>query len=186
MEISGIRRCFDVPTERFSKMRFGEQYPAMKRTLSSFFIALFFVSLAQAIEAGDAAREVTTAWGNPVAVRKKADGAQVWKFKDGTTVWLAGGIVQKIAAPTTGNLVQKGGSTTWVALPAENLAATTSSAAATSKVGNRSVDDILKISYFVLLAGLTVFAVIKLPSWLMLLVPLVSALRGRNRAWRFH
>jgi hypothetical protein len=170
----------------------------MKRILSSLFLALFFAALARAIGAGDAEGEVRIARGNPVAVRKKPDGSEVWRFKNGTTVWLAGGIVQKITGPTAGNSVRRAASMDWVP-----LLLTTPPIATQGERESPAAEDRLGVRYFVFFGGLAVivgllgFGMILLRDgggWLLsrAFVPLVSSasaalMEGRfgvKRSWR--
>lgn len=104
----------------------------MKRTLTTFFLALFFVTGAQAIQVGDRQTEVMSTMGKPVAARKKPDGAQVWRFKDGSTVWLANGIVQKFAGPTAGNSISRDGSIVPVTASHKTIAPVAKKAPATN------------------------------------------------------
>lgn len=201
-EISGAGRPFDVPAEWHSEFMKGRKTPAMKRILFSLFGMLFFASLAHAIDAGDAEQEVRTTLGNPVAARKKPDGAQVWRFKDGTTVWLAAeGIVQKIAGPASGSRLRRDASSDWVPVSSLTPRAATRSG---SEIKHRASDtDMRSVRNFALIGGLALVASILWSSvspvraggaWFLseVFVPVVSAIsdfvtggrfRGK-RAWR--
>jgi hypothetical protein len=141
------------------------RYPAMRRILLSFFVAGFFASAAFAIEVGDAAADVRVALGNPVALRKKADGDEIWKFKDGTTVWLSGDAVQKIAGPAAGNRVLRPPSMEWLPLTVHPLSASPAQLAASPsvKASQRAkeapaTDAIRMVRYFMAAGGVLLAA----------------------------
>ncbi|MEO7413816.1 MAG: hypothetical protein ABIZ81_10700 [Opitutaceae bacterium] len=134
----------------------------MKRILSAFFTALFFVTVASAIQVGDAQAEVVRTLGEPVATRMKPSGSQVWKMKDGTTVWLARGLVSEIAVPRQGSSIERGGvAIPVVATTAEATQATSETTESAAAVANVGVDHQPKIGHFLLLIGLGVVAISK-------------------------
>lgn len=168
--ISGGRCAFRVRERMSFAIREDEKITsAMKLISCAFLAAVTFVSGAYAVEAGDAEQDVRVAWGNPVAERKKADGSEVWRFKDGTTVWLAEGVVQKIALPVTGNQVSRSRSTEGASAPAtESSAATRTSpakisakAAPAGKEGAKEIQsaDVMRtLRYLLVVGGLAVVA----------------------------
>ncbi|HEX2855764.1 MAG TPA: hypothetical protein VHO24_21185 [Opitutaceae bacterium] len=126
----------------------------MKRMFPLLFAVLFFAEAARAIEAGNVERDVSAVLGTPMAVRKKPDGSQVWRFKDGTTVWLAEGLVQKITEPASGNLVRSAGSAEWVSFSAANGSAAAAPAASAPKIsGIPAAEDMRRVRQLALAGG---------------------------------
>ncbi|MEO6567269.1 MAG: hypothetical protein ABIO94_00790 [Opitutaceae bacterium] len=133
----------------------------MKRALSAFFIALIFVTVSHAIQIGDLPAEVTSTKGEPVAVRTKPSGAQVWKMRDGTTVWLVRGVVSEVALPEEGSSIKRGGVAVPL-LPAEEATAPTNLVTPEkTAVAKESVDFQPQISQLLLVVGLVVVVVTK-------------------------
>ena len=151
----------------------------MKRALSTFFITLFFVTISPAVQIGDLPTAVTSTMGEPVAVRTKPSGQQVWKMKDGTTVWITRGSVSQIAQPEEGRSIKVGG----VAADETNAPANLSEA---EKAVMTDVVHIQpQIGRLLLFVGLVVIAVTKFqycqcvfkaPGWQLFgcLIPFVS------------
>jgi hypothetical protein len=133
----------------------------MKRALSAFFITLFFVTVSHAIQVGDLPADVTSALGEPVAIRTKPDGAQVWKMKDGTTVWLARGTVSQFALPEEGSSIKLAGVIVPVATAEETTEPTNLAGAEKAAVATDVVDFQPQISRLLLFLGLVVIAVTK-------------------------
>lgn len=141
------------------EIRGERNYPrAMKRILFALSIVLIFAGAVRALEVGDAESNVTLAFGNPVAVRKKADGSRIWRFKDGSTVWTAEGVVQKVEGPMRGNHVRHSPSGEWVALaatPAQPLGDGTSATAASQAVEKtHAIDSRRALAYLGAFGGL--------------------------------
>lgn len=159
----------------------------MKPILCSFFIALILASRAHATEVGDRELQLRTELGNPVAIRKKPDESQVWKFKDGTTVWLANGVVQKFAGPVTGNAVRRVGSSEWAPFTLPSVPIATQ-----SKKETRTENDERALRYFFWLGGLALIwsilrsggIILRGGGWLLSRVgaPLVSLVWAASRA----
>jgi hypothetical protein len=147
----------------------------MKHILASIFIALLSASLARAVQVGEPESELVREWGKPAAVRTKPDGAQVWKYRDGTTVWVANNLVQKIEAPNTENIMQRSGApATVVATPRKNSATRTTSAATLAAAGAtknsaKSASHAPEIGYFLMLGGLGVICISKVWFWIIAL-----------------
>lgn len=90
----------------------------MKRLLCFLSTGLFLANFAEALDVGDGEAAVRSALGNPAAWRKISADEQIWKFRDGTTVWFSKGAVEKIAGPASGNSMRRSGATAWERLPA--------------------------------------------------------------------
>jgi hypothetical protein len=153
---------------------------AMKRLLSSLLASLALATAAQAIQVGDPQKELAATLGNPVAVRKKPDGEQVWKFKDGTTVWVADGVVRNVAKPTIGNFIHRDGklvspelSNRKELLSARSdapIATGTKASAPNAPIGAAPGDEgrtvpLHQVGYFLLAGGLIVLAIVKFGTW---------------------
>ncbi|HEX2855771.1 MAG TPA: hypothetical protein VHO24_21220 [Opitutaceae bacterium] len=153
----------------------------MKRILPTLFLAAFFGTVAHAIQVGDPQKEIASALGKPVAVRKKNDGSQVWRFKDGSTVWFANGVVQKFAAPAaSNNSISRDGVAVPVvshrqesslinpaASPAGNALVKAPPGATQAAVETPGISTLQKTGYSLLVAGIVVMLVSKAQFWLM-------------------
>jgi hypothetical protein len=70
----------------------------MVRALLTTVVVAAFAAVAAAVEPGDAEKDVLATLGKPNAIRQTANGA-VWKFKDGTSLRIEGGVVREIDGP---------------------------------------------------------------------------------------
>jgi hypothetical protein len=70
----------------------------MVRALLTTVVVAALAAVASAVEPGDAEKDVLATLGKPNAIRQTANGA-VWKFKDGTSLRVEGGVVREIDGP---------------------------------------------------------------------------------------